>query len=100
VPLSTSVLQPALRTTTRDGADIAVQSTHKTLGGLTQAAMLHATGPLVSPTRVAAALRTLQARLVIMPRCAALEVQSVVISADSCPGQARCRRLAVLDIHA
>ncbi len=73
--VGTSLSQPALRTATRDGADIAVQSTHKTLGGLTQAAMLHASGPLVSPTRIAAALRSLQVRLTAMPRSAAVDVQ-------------------------
>ena len=65
--------QPALRTATRNGADIAVQSTHKTLAGLTQAAMLHASGPLVCRTRIAAALRTLQASLIDASYCTAAE---------------------------
>jgi arginine decarboxylase len=42
------------------GADLAVQSTHKTLSALTQAAMLHLQGPRVSPLRVSGALQLLQ----------------------------------------
>jgi arginine/lysine/ornithine decarboxylase len=43
------------------GADVAVQSTHKTLPALTQAAMLHcAAGGRVPPARLAAALQLLQ----------------------------------------
>ena len=57
-----TLLQPALQTASRSGADIVVQSTHKSLAGLTQAAMLHAAGPLVSTPRIAAALRLLQVR--------------------------------------
>ena len=42
------------------GADAAVQSTHKTLGGLTQASMLHVSASRrVQPSRVRAALATL-----------------------------------------
>lgn len=42
------------------GADLVVQSTHKTLGALTQAAMLHAKGERVSPERVQKALSLVQ----------------------------------------
>ncbi len=42
------------------GADIVAQSTHKTLGSLTQSSMLHVGGNLVSPDRVAAVLNMMQ----------------------------------------
>ncbi|EFJ51454.1 hypothetical protein VOLCADRAFT_87775 [Volvox carteri f. nagariensis] len=42
------------------GADLVIQSTHKVLGAMTQAAMLHGAGPRVCPTRVSRALQTLQ----------------------------------------
>ncbi|MEM9538384.1 MAG: aminotransferase class I/II-fold pyridoxal phosphate-dependent enzyme [Cyanobacteria bacterium P01_E01_bin.42] len=42
------------------GADIAVQSTHKTLGAMTQASMLHLQGDRISPDRITNALRLLQ----------------------------------------
>lgn len=44
------------------GADIAVQSTHKTLSSLTQASMLHMQGGRVSQQRLQLALSLLQAR--------------------------------------
>ena len=44
----------------QQGADVAVQSTHKTLGALGQASMLHCQGPLVCRQRLAQSLRTLQ----------------------------------------
>jgi lysine decarboxylase len=42
------------------GADMAVQSTHKIIGGMTQASMLHAAGPRVDMTTLAAVLRFVQ----------------------------------------
>ncbi|MGB7416757.1 MAG: aminotransferase class I/II-fold pyridoxal phosphate-dependent enzyme [Thermosynechococcaceae cyanobacterium] len=42
------------------GADLAVQSTHKVLGALTQAAMLHTQGDRISPQRICQALQWLQ----------------------------------------
>lgn len=42
------------------GADLAVQSTHKTLPALTQAAMLHLQGDRISATRLAQALTLVQ----------------------------------------
>jgi len=44
----------------QQGADIAIQSTHKMLSAMTQAAMLHLSGERVSAERVSRALRTLQ----------------------------------------
>ncbi len=48
----------------QQGADIAVQSTHKTLSALGQASMLHCQGDLVSPQRLSQTLRLLQVGLV------------------------------------
>ncbi|KXZ51235.1 hypothetical protein GPECTOR_13g722 [Gonium pectorale] len=42
------------------GADVVIQSTHKVLGAMTQAAMLHVRGGRVSPSRISRALQTLQ----------------------------------------
>lgn len=42
------------------GADIVVQSTHKILSGLSQAAVLHLVGDRVDPARVQASLQSLQ----------------------------------------
>ncbi len=42
------------------GADIVIQSTHKTLSALTQGAMLHCQGTRVSPQRLSQCLRLLQ----------------------------------------
>ncbi len=52
---------PALPTSAVDaGADLTVQSTHKIVGGMTQASMLHLRGTSVDPARVAGALQMLQ----------------------------------------
>lgn len=42
------------------GADLSIQSTHKTLGALTQSAMLHLSGDRIDPRRISQALRSLQ----------------------------------------
>jgi arginine/lysine/ornithine decarboxylase len=42
------------------GADLTVQSTHKIVGGMTQASMLHLTGTAVDPDRLAGVLKMLQ----------------------------------------
>lgn len=42
------------------GADLAIQSTHKTLSALTQAAMLHLRGDRIDPDRVSRALQLVQ----------------------------------------
>lgn len=42
------------------GADLAVQSTHKMLGALTQAAMLHVQGPLIDRPRLSQTLQLVQ----------------------------------------
>ena len=41
-------------------ADIVIQSTHKVLGAMTQASMLHIQGDLVPPTRINQALQMVQ----------------------------------------
>ncbi len=52
---------PALPASAVDGgADLCVQSTHKIVGGMTQASMLHVKGDRVDPARVAGALQILQ----------------------------------------
>ena len=52
---------PALPPSAVDaGADLTVQSTHKIVGGMTQASMLHAKGMWVDPGRVAGILQMLQ----------------------------------------
>jgi arginine/lysine/ornithine decarboxylase len=52
---------PALPPSAVDaGADLTVQSTHKIVGGMTQASMLHAKGSAVDPERVAGVLQMLQ----------------------------------------
>lgn len=48
--------QPALAC----GADLVIQSTHKTLSAMTQAAMLHASGSLIDAATVSRALQMLQ----------------------------------------
>jgi arginine/lysine/ornithine decarboxylase len=42
------------------GADLTVQSTHKTLGAMTQASMLHLQGQRIDPERISHALQLLQ----------------------------------------
>jgi arginine decarboxylase len=52
---------PALPPSAVDaGADITAQSTHKIVGGMTQASMLHLKGTRVDPARVAGVLQMLQ----------------------------------------
>ena len=46
----------------QQGADIVVQSTHKTLSSLGQSSMLHCQGKLASPQRLSQCLRMLQVR--------------------------------------
>lgn len=52
----------------QQGADIAVQSTHKTLSALGQASMLHCQGDLISPERLSQSLRLLQVCCMALPR--------------------------------
>ncbi|MEK7702935.1 MAG: aminotransferase class I/II-fold pyridoxal phosphate-dependent enzyme [Nitrospirota bacterium] len=42
------------------GADLAVQSTHKIIGGMTQSSMLHAKGPRIDMTALAAVMKLVQ----------------------------------------
>ena len=54
-------LHPDLpRSALQEGADVVVQSTHKTLGALTQASMLHVRGTRADPDRIARSLQMLQ----------------------------------------
>jgi arginine decarboxylase len=54
-------LHPELpRSALQEGADVVIQSTHKTLGALTQASMLHVRGTRADPDRLARSLQMLQ----------------------------------------
>ena len=54
-------LHPDLpRSALHEGADVVIQSTHKTLGALTQASMLHVRGTRADPDRLARSLQMLQ----------------------------------------
>jgi arginine decarboxylase len=48
------------RTALEAGADVVIQSTHKTLSALTQASMLHLQGARVSPDRISRSLQLVQ----------------------------------------
>ncbi len=50
-----------LQTALQQGADVVIQSTHKTLSALTQASMLHVQGQLIDNARISSALEILQA---------------------------------------
>ena len=56
-----------LQSALSQGADLAVQSTHKVLGSMGQSSMLHAQGTLVDRPRISRALQTLQVRLISSP---------------------------------
>ena len=49
-----------LQTALEQGADVVIQSTHKTLAGLTQSSMLHVRGGLIEHSRISSALEILQ----------------------------------------
>lgn len=55
------------------GADLVVHSAHKTLGALTQGAILHRKGPRVDPQRLAQALRMVQTSSPSYPVMASLD---------------------------
>ena len=55
----------------QQGADIAVQSTHKTLSSLGQSSMLHSRGGRVSQERISQSLRMLQVSDCRRPRWSA-----------------------------
>ncbi len=55
------------------GADLSVQSTHKVLAALSQAAMLHVQGPLISRQRLQQALELLQSTSPSYPLLASLD---------------------------
>ena len=48
------------------GADLAVQSTHKVLGSMGQSSMLHTQGTLVDRPRISRALQTLQVSCLLL----------------------------------
>ncbi|GIL56474.1 hypothetical protein Vafri_11831 [Volvox africanus] len=91
------------------GADIAIQSTHKILGAMTQAAMLHIAGTRVSPSRIDRALQTLQSSspsYILMASLDAARAQAAAGGAFDQPCAAaqairgavsRCKRIRLLD---
>lgn len=109
-PSATAAAPPALpNPALRCGADLVMQSTHKVLGAMTQAAMLHAQGALVSPSRISRALQTLQSSspsYVLMASLDAARAQAMATGTYNAPMQAaqvirqavaRCRHLQLLD---
>ena len=70
------------------GADAAVQSVHKTGGALTQSSVLHLRGGRISPSRVAAALRTLET---------SSPSYILMASLDAARRQLACRGRVILD---
>ncbi|HET9690530.1 MAG TPA: aminotransferase class I/II-fold pyridoxal phosphate-dependent enzyme [Acidimicrobiales bacterium] len=64
------------------GADLVVHSPHKTLGSLTQSAMLHAQGPLVDCERVADALALLQSSSPSSLLTVSLDVARAAVAGD------------------
>ena len=59
-PLITVSSCPTVQTALAAGAEIVVQSSHKTLSALTQAAMLHVRSPAMDRDRISRALQMLQ----------------------------------------
>ena len=57
-----------LQSALSQGADLAVQSTHKVLGSMGQSSMLHTQGTLVDRPRVSRALQTLQVSILLPSR--------------------------------
>jgi arginine/lysine/ornithine decarboxylase len=62
------------------GADIAVQSVHKTLTGLTQSAILHLNGGLISPEAVQTALSIYQTSSPSYPIMASIDASAELIN--------------------
>lgn len=74
-------LHPALPASAmQQGADLAIQSTHKVLTGMTQAAMLHVQGNRIDPVRVSRSLQMLQVRCLDVPICVEISVAYILTS--------------------
>jgi arginine/lysine/ornithine decarboxylase len=86
------------------GADVAIQSTHKQLSALTQAAMLHAKGGRVSRQRISRALQVLQSsspNYLLMASLDAARAQAADPSAhDECLAAAAWVREQLLQLQA
>ena len=88
-----------------EGADLAVQSTHKTLGAMTQAAMLHASASALSPTdgafpelenAISSALEMVQSSSPSYLLLASLDAARHQMAAPNADGRARLLRAAHL----
>jgi arginine/lysine/ornithine decarboxylase len=85
------------------GADLVVHSAHKTLGALTQGAMLHRRGGRVDPQRLAQALRMLQTSSPSYPVMASLDAARAQMVTEGYVGledvyqQAQALRQKLLD---
>ena len=76
------------------GADLVAQSTHKTQGSLTQSAMLHLSGNLVSRSRVEACLKLVQSTSPSYPLMVSLDGTRHLMAADGRNLMARAANLA------
>ncbi|MGB0562894.1 MAG: aminotransferase class I/II-fold pyridoxal phosphate-dependent enzyme [Spirulinaceae cyanobacterium] len=76
------------------GADLVVQSTHKTLGALTQAAMLHRRGDRVAPQRISRALQLVQSTSPSYLLLASLEAATVQMAEQGTALMAQTLQLA------
>jgi arginine decarboxylase len=76
------------------GADLVVHSAHKTLGALTQGAVLHRKGPRVDPQRLAQALRMVQTSSPSYPVMASLDAARAQMVTDGYAGLEAVRQQA------
>ena len=78
------------------GADLVAQSTHKTIGSLTQSAMLHVSGSRVSLSRVEDALKLVQSTSPSYLLMASLDGQRHLMAEQGYALQSRAMKLAEL----
>ena len=71
---SLTVRLVSVQTALGAGADVVVQSSHKTLSALTQAAMLHVRGAAVDRSRISRALQMLQVSTIFTLKFASFTV--------------------------
>ena len=88
-------LHPDLpRSALQEGADVVIQSTHKTLGALTQASMLHVRGTRANPARIARSLQMLQSSSPSALLTISLDLAGAQVAADGRAMSERTLRLA------
>lgn len=78
------------------GADVVIQSTHKTLSGFTQSSWMHLKGPRIAPARIQAALRILQTTSPSYILLLSLEAASAQMATD---GPEKLTRMLELTAH-